>query len=341
MNSGLKKALVLTAAGVGAAVAARAFVRNRRRIELDGRVVLITGGSRGLGLVTAREFARLGARLALLARDADELERARVDLVGLGADVATFACDVREQDEVDATIAEVLGHFGRIDVLVNNAGVIQVGPFEETTLDDFDDAMRTHFWAPLYTTLAVLPAMRARGEGRIVNIASIGGKVSAPHLVPYSSSKFALIGLSEGLRAELIKDGVYVTTVAPGLMRTGSIHKATFKGQYQKEFAWFALGDSMPGLSMSAEAAASRIVDAARHGDAEAILSLPAKLMAKAHGVAPGLFAEMMGVMNRFVFPAPGGIGKAKIEGKHSRSALTPSWATYLSDQAALRNNEL
>ncbi|AMV40415.1 SDR family NAD(P)-dependent oxidoreductase [Planctomyces sp. SH-PL62] len=340
MHSGLKKALALTAAGVGAAVAARAFVRNRRRIPLRGRTVLITGGSRGLGLVTAREFAREGARVALCARDADELARARADLASRGADVATFVCDVTDQDQVDRTVADVLERFGRLDVLVNNAGVIQVGPFEETTLDDFDEAMRTHFWGPLYATLAVLPSMRARGEGRIVNISSIGGKVSAPHLLPYSSSKFALVGLSEGLRAELIKDGVYVTTVAPGLMRTGSIHKATFKGQNHKEFAWFAIGDSLPGLSISAEAAARKIVDAARHGDAEAILSLPAKLMATAHGLAPGLFAETMGVMNRFVFPAPGGIGRAKVEGKDSRSALTPHWATYLSDQAALRNNE-
>ena len=341
MNSGVKKALALAAVGAGAAMAARAFVRGRRAIPLAGRTALITGGSRGLGLVIAREFASRGARVALCARDADELARARDDLAGRGADVAAFICDVTDPDQVERTVAEVLAHFGRIDVLVNNAGVIQVGPFEETTREDFDEAMRTHFWGPLYATQAVLPSMRARGEGRIVNISSIGGMVSAPHLVPYSASKFALVGLSEGLRAELLKDGVYVTTVAPGLMRTGSIHRATFKGQHEKEFAWFAIGDSIPGLSMSAEAAAYKIVEAARHGDAEAVLSIPAKLMAAAHHLSPGLFADAMGVMNRFVFPAPGGIGRAKVEGRHSRSALTPRWSTYLSDQAALRNNEL
>lgn len=341
MNSVLKKALAGAAIGAGAVAVARAFARNRRMIHLEGRTVLITGGSRGLGLVTAREFAGQGARVALCARDADELEAARADLASRGADVATFVCDVTDQAQVDRLVADVLDRFGRLDVLVNNAGVIQVGPFEETTLEDFEEAMLTHFWAPYYTITAALPAMRERGEGRIVNIASIGGKVAAPHLLPYSASKFALVGFSEGLRAELLKDGIHVTTVAPGLMRTGSPIRATFKGQNEKEFAWFAIADSIPGLSVSAEKAARRIVDAARHGDAEAIISLPAEIMARANGLFPGLFADMMGLLNQHVFPAPGGIGKAKREGRASRSALTPAWATILSDRAAIRNNEL
>ncbi|WP_337175635.1 SDR family oxidoreductase [Paludisphaera sp.] len=341
MNSGLKKALAVAAIGAGAVAAARAFARNRRMIHLGGRVVLITGGSRGLGLVTAREFAAQGARVAICARDADELERARVDLASRGADVAAFTCDVTDQAQVDRLVADVLARFGRLDVLVNIAGIIQVGPFEETTLEDYEEAMLTHFWGPYYTTTAALPAMRERGEGRIVNVSSIGGKVPAPHLLPYSASKFALVGFSEGLRAELMKDGIYVTTVAPGLMRTGSPHRAMFKGQNEKEFAWFTIGDSIPGLSVSAEKAARRIVDAARHGDAEAIISLPAEVMARAAGLFPGVFADVMGLLNQFVFPAPGGIGRAKREGRDSRSHLTPAWATVLTDQAAARNNEL
>jgi len=340
MASGVNRALAVAAAGAGAAIAARAFVRNRRMIHLDGRTVLITGGSRGLGLVLGREFAAQGSRVALCARDADELDRARTDLASRGAEVEAFVCDVTDQEQVERLAGDVLERFGRIDVLVNNAGIIQVGPFEETTLADFEEAMLTHFWAPLYTTLAVLPAMRRRGEGRIVNIASVGGKVAAPHLLPYDSSKFALVGFSEGLRAELLKDGVYVTTVAPGLMRTGSPIRATFKGQNEKEYAWFAISDSLPGLTVSAEHAARRIVDAARHGDAEAIISLPAHLAVKANGLFPGLLADALGILNRFAFPAPGGIGQAKREGKDSRG-LTPAWATLLSDRAAARNNEM
>src|SRR5207302_995684 len=148
-------------------------------------------------------------------------------------------------------VDEVLDRFGRLHVLINNAGVIQVGPMEEMTLADYEDTMQTHFWAPLFTTLSVLPALRRQGEGRIVNISSIGGKIAVPHLLPYSASKFALTGFSEGLRAELLKDGIYVTTVCPGLMRTGSPRNADFKGQHRAEYAWFSISDSLPFFSMA------------------------------------------------------------------------------------------
>src|SRR5918912_3423887 len=128
------------------------------------------------------------------------------------------------------------------------------------TLEDFEQAMAVHFWGPLYATLAVLPQMRARRDGRIVNISSIGGKVSVPHLVPYSASKFALAGLSDGLRAELSKENVIVTTVCPGLMRTGSPRNATFKGKHRDEYAWFSISDALPLTSMSAERAARQII---------------------------------------------------------------------------------
>ncbi|HZB47373.1 MAG TPA: SDR family oxidoreductase, partial [Pyrinomonadaceae bacterium] len=218
MKEKQKEALILAAAGAGALLAARAFFRRRNEYDFRGKTVLITGGSRGLGLVLAREFADEGANVALCARDNEELERARQDLAARGARVFAFPCDVTDRAQVKELVEVVERHFGGIDVLVNNAGTIQVGPVEVMTLEDYEQAMNVHFWAPLYATLAVLPEMRRRGEGRIVNISSIGGKISVPHLVPYSASKFALVGLSDGLRAELAKDNVVVTTVCPGLM---------------------------------------------------------------------------------------------------------------------------
>ena len=200
--------------------------------------------------------------------------------------------------------------------------------------------MRTHFWGPLHTTLAVLPEMCRRRQGRIVNITSIGGKIAVPHLVPYDASKFALVGLSEGLRAELVKDNVYVTTVCPGLMRTGSPRNAEFKGQHRAEYAWFSLSDAMPGFSMSAESAARRIVKACQNGEAEVILSLPAKVAAAFHGVFPGLTCDVLSLVNRML-PGPGGDGKKSVKGKDSQSAVSPSWLTILNERAALRNNEL
>ncbi len=334
-----KKLFLTAAAGLGTYLAARAVVRRTRALDLRGRKVLITGGSRGLGLVLAREFARHGAELALCARDPDELARARGELAAAGVRVVTAPCDLADRAQIEEMVRTVRGLLGRIDVLVNNAGIIQVGPMEEMTVADYEEALKVHLWAPLFTTLAVLPEMRRRHAGRIVNISSIGGKVAVPHLLPYSASKFALTGLSEGLRAELLKDGIYVTTICPGLMRTGSPVNAFFKGQHRDEYAWFAISDSLPGLSTSAEHAARRIVTACKYGEAEVLLTVPTKLAVWFHGLFPGLTADILGLVNRFL-PAPGGIGTRRVTGRQSASDAAPSWLTTLSDRAAERNNE-
>lgn len=335
-----RKAVLWAGAAIGSTLAVRQLIRARRSIALRGRTALITGGSRGLGLVLARELAGRGVRLALCARNPEELERASRELTDRGAEVFAVPCDVTRQEDVEAMVQLVLDRLGRIDILINNAGTIQVGPFEVTTIEDYELALRTHFWAPLYTTLAVLPGMRNRGVGRIVNVSSIGGKISVPHLLPYDVSKFALTGFSEGLRAELAKDRIYVTTVIPGLMRTGSPRNALFKGQHRAEYAWFSISDSLPLLSTSAEAAARRIVRACEYGDAELILTLPAQLAVRFHGLFPGLTADLLGLAN-LILPGPGGIGGRKASGRESESAVSPSWATTLTEQAAARNNEI
>jgi NAD(P)-dependent dehydrogenase (short-subunit alcohol dehydrogenase family) len=330
--------LLLMAAGAGAFAAARSIFRRMNQFDFNGRVVLITGGSRGLGLVLARELARQGARLAICARDEAELGRAYEDL-NWRARTLALPCDVTDRGQVEEMVRAVQAHYGQIDVLINNAGVIEVGPMEVMTVEDYERAMNTHFWGPLYTVLAALPDMRRRGEGRIVNISSIGGKISVPHLLPYSASKFALVGLSEGLRAELAGEGIVVTTVCPGLMRTGSPVNADFKGQHKAEYAWFTISDSLPVTSISAARAARQIIAATKRGDSEVILSVQAKLAALFHGVFPGLTADILGQVNRLL-PEAGGIGTERAKGKESQSGITQSWLTALTDEAARRNNE-
>lgn len=332
--------LMLLAAGAGALWAARALWRQRRRLDFRGQSVLITGGSRGLGLIMARQLVEQGAYVTICAREPDELRRARQDLENRGGRVLPLICDVTDRDEVEALVKAAQIHYGRVDVLINNAGVIEVGPMETMTLEDFQEAMQTHFWGPLYATLAVLPEMRQRREGRIVNIASIGGKISVPHLLPYCASKFALTGLSEGLRAELAKDNILVTTVCPHLMRTGSARNATFKGQHRAEYAWFSISDSLPLISMDAEAAARRILQGLEYGEAEVILTVQANLAARLYGLFPGLCADVMGFVNSLL-PGPGGIGTARAKGKESFSSVSPSWITTLGERAAFRNNEM
>jgi short-subunit dehydrogenase len=333
--NGKQLALVVGAAGAAVWLARRAA----SSYNLHNKVVLITGGSRGLGLVLARRFGREGARLVICARDKDELNRAADDLLERGIHVLPLPCDLADADRVKEMVTEAQFRFGPIDVLVNNASTISVGPIETMTLDDFHEAMRNNYYSALHAILAVLPGMMERRQGRIVNIASIGGKVSVPHLLPYDASKFALVGLSEGLRAELKRHGIVVTTVCPGLMRTGSPRNAQFKGQHRAEFAWFSISDSLPVLSMSAESAARQIVSATKHGDAEIVLSLPAKAAVLFHGVFPGLTADILGLANRLL-PRAGGIGTEARPGAESTSEWAPSWLTRLSDEAAAVNNE-
>ncbi len=218
---------------------------------MGGSVVLITGGSRGLGLALAREFGERGASIAICGRRSDSLDRAAAGLAERGIEVFASPCDVRDGSDVARFVEAVVNRFGRLDVVVNNAGTIAVGPLDAINDDDFRDSIQTHFWAPHFTISAALEALRA-SRGRIVNIASIGGLVSVPHLLPYSTGKFALVGYSLGLRQELSREGVSVTTVCPGLMRTGSPRNATFKGNRPAEYAWFDLMASSPLTSISA-----------------------------------------------------------------------------------------
>jgi NAD(P)-dependent dehydrogenase (short-subunit alcohol dehydrogenase family) len=337
---------VVGTALVGAAgvVGALAWRRARgRQFNFHHCSVLITGGSRGLGLVMARQLVAQGARVTLLARENDALDRAAADLRQLdrAAQVLTVRADVRQRRDVDYAVELAIGRFGRIDVVINNAGVIQTGPLDHMTLADYENAMNTHFWGPLHMTLAALPHMRRQRGGRIVNISSIGGRIPVPHMLPYSASKFALTGLSDGLRAELAHEKILVTTVFPGLMRTGSPPNATFKGRHEEEYAWFAAADSMPAISIAAERAARQILDATRRGAAELVITVPAKMAILARTLAPETFARAMQLTNAVLPSATGPAGDVPKLGRDSESTWAPSALTTATYAAARRNNEL
>jgi short-subunit dehydrogenase len=338
-SSGTPHALLALA---GAAVGAAWLARSRRSLyDVEGRTVLVCGGSRGLGLILARQLADMGAKVAIAARDPDTLDRARADLAARGARVCAVPCDVSVSAQVNEMVLRVRAELGPIDVLINSAGIITVGPVETMTRDDFAEAMGVNFWGPLNAIVAVLPEMLERRQGRIVNVGSIGGKISVPHLVPYSASKFALVGLSEGLRAELRNDGIAVTTVCPGLMRTGSPRHARFKGRARAEFAWFNVSDTLPGPSMSADRAARQIIRAFRRGDGEVILSVPAKLAATLNALMPSASATVLSTANRLLPHADPDAGTHEAKGRDSGSRLAPSWLTILGERAARRYNQV
>jgi NAD(P)-dependent dehydrogenase (short-subunit alcohol dehydrogenase family) len=340
MTKKQETALAAGALTIGAVLLSRGM-RTARRFDFRDKTVVITG-ARGLALELARQLGREGARIAIAARDDGELQRARQDLTERGIDAATMVCDVGNREAAQQLIRDVVARTGRIDVLINNAGVIQVGPFEHMQRGDFEEAMAVHFWGPLHTMTAAIPEMKRQGGGRIVNISSIGGKIGVPHLAPYCASKFALTGLSESMRAELVKDNVLVTTVCPGMMRTGSPFNAWFKGRHRDEFAWFVISDSIPGMAIHASRAAAQIVDACRDGAAELVITLPAKLAVIMNAVMPDAVAMLMALADRVVLPQPtDASGDHRRSGWQSLSDAVPSRLTTLTERAAAENNQL
>jgi short-subunit dehydrogenase len=328
-------ALLGLAVGLGLGV-----YRRPRRRSFAGLVVLVTGGSRGLGLELAREFGRRGARVAICARDADTLAAARADLERRGIAALAITADVRDAGEAAAAVRAVVDRWGTLDVLVNNAGTITVGPLEAMTVADFDEAVQTSLGGAVHVTLSALPVMRARGVGHVVNIVSIGGKIAVPHLVPYSAGKFALAGFSEGLAAEVRPWGITVTTVYPGLMRTGSPRNAQFKGQHRAEYAWFSIADAIPGLAMHVQRAAHRIVDACAARELVVVLTLPARLAVAFHAVFPRTTLRLLAVTARLL-PAAGGVGPRAVPGRDSESAWSRSILTRASQRAERLQNQI
>ena len=322
---------------IGAWVVSR--ILRTQRFPLKDKVVLITGGSRGLGLVLARHICAAGGKVALIARDREELGRAKADVTRRGGAVQTVQCDLLDAEQIQSAVRQIIDRFGKIDILINNAGIIEVGPVEHMTPEDFERAMRLHFWAPFELISRIVPEMRTWGGGRIVNISSIGGKVAVPHLAPYSASKFALTGFSDALRSELARDNIHVTTVAPGMMRTGSHVNARFKGRHDAEFGWFAASAGAPLISMNADRAARKILAACRRGQPSLTLTFAARTAILGNALFPNLTGYWMKTVNRFL-PAAGEHDGNELRAGAQLRRSTPKWLTRLVDRAASKNNE-
>jgi len=315
------------------------FIRTAR-YGLRDKVVVISGGSRGLGLVLARHVCARGGNVALIARDPEELARAKADLAPHGSVVLTIECDLLDSEQIRSAVRRIIDRFSRIDILINNAGIIEVGPLEHMRPEDFDRAMRLHFWAPLELISQIVPEMRIWGGGRIINISSIGGKIAVPHMASYSVSKFALTGLSDAVRAELACDNIHVTTVAPGMMRTGSHVNAKFKGKHDKEFAWFAASAGAPLLSMNANRAARKILAACRRGQPSLTLTFAARAAILGNALFPNLTGYAMKFASWLLPGAAGEEGNKSQAGSQLRR-LPPEWLTRLADRATEKNNEV
>jgi short-subunit dehydrogenase len=322
-----------------AGVATALWLIRRRRHAFAGKLALVTGGSRGLGLHIARELGHRGAIVVICARNEAELERAAHWLARAGADVYYHVCDVSDREAVARMIQDVELEHGPIDVLVNNAGIIHVGPATAITVDDLHEAMDTNFWGAVHTVDAALPGMLARHQGQIVNIASIGGIAPVPWMLPYSASKSALMGYSNALHHDLAREGIAVTTVAPWVMRTGGPVNATFKGSARrKAFAAFALADVTPGVAVDVRAAARIVVAGIVARRSLVFVGWSSRLLAAAFGVAPRMVSAAfalaahalprsftkVGESGRSIARGLGKTGRAVAERSRSRNNQPP-----------------
>ena len=330
---------LVTAVGAGVGALAAFALTRRPSYDFDGRVVLITGGSRGLGLVMARELVhKHRGRVVLVARTAEALDRAARDLDRPDA-VHTITGDVRSAADAERIVQNAAARFGRLDVLINNAGVIVGAPFGDTTDEDFRNSLAVHFWGVLHMTRAALPYL-PRPDGRIVNICSIGGKLAVPHLAAYCAGKFAQAGLSSVMAEELAAEGVTVSTVYPGLMRTGSYVNAQFRGQVSREFAAFALASSLPGISMGAERAAAQILRGVRAGRRQIVIPWTIRQTARMAELAPNIASSLFAAVNA-ILPGQADIQSPAVKGAELSLPAPIAMAATLGTRAAERNNEM
>lgn len=313
---------------------------------------VVMGASRGLGLLVCQELLERGYTVYGCARDEHELLGAERILAAAvpGGRFLTRVCDVRDEAAVTAVVDEVAASPEPIEVAIHVAGVIQVGHADTVTLGHFHDAVDTMLWGPVHLALAVLPHMRDAGHGRIGVVSSVGGLVAVPRLVPYSVAKFGAVGLAEGLYAELAGTGVTVTAVTPGLMRTGGHTHARFVDDAVTDYAWFAPLASLPGLSISAERAARRIVSGVVAGSPTVELTPLTILGRRVHGLAPATTIRAMGLVSRLLpgphgsAPDPMSPAAPAVDGSTARGRLSSrvvDGLSVLGDRAARRNNEV
>jgi NAD(P)-dependent dehydrogenase (short-subunit alcohol dehydrogenase family) len=324
--------------GIGAFLIGRKLLKNDRMTDLRGKVFLITGGSRGLGLAIAKQLTSKGVKLALCARDPDHLNVAASQLRKSGCEVLTFSADLRNEHEAADMVQQVISHFGRIDVLINNAGVMLVGPENVLETEDYKKVMDSNFWSAFYTTQAAIPYFKHQHSGHIVNISSIGGKIAVPHMLPYSVSKFALTGYSQGIAAELAQYKIRLTTVTPNLMRTGSPRNITLKGDHEAEYAWFKISDSLPMFSQAAEQAAKSIVLAIEEGRENLTLTMTAKLAVALQAIAPDVVSSLAQLANKYL---PHSNDPSEKRGYQSESDASENILTATTDNAERDLNQL
>ncbi len=256
---------------------------------LDGKIVVVTGASMGIGEAIAKKFAAQGASIVLLSRDAARAEAAR-GRIGFAERTVALSCDVRHSEEIDRVLALTLHHFKRVDVWVNNAGHGLMDSVAEVDMSACHELFETNVFGALSAMQAVIPVMRQQGGGAIINISSVAGHIPLPFHSTYSASKFALNAIGKAARVELKKYGIHVLTVCPGYVRTAFAENAIRGNEVQTV---------RPGAvrGISAERVAQATLQGYLKGKREVIVPWPMHVPVKLYQLFPGLVEWAMGRM--------------------------------------------
>ena len=258
-------------------------------------IVLITGASSGIGAALARQLAREGARLVLMARRRERLESLCAELTAAGAQAVVHVGDVTKRADLDAAVALAVERYGRLDIAVANAGFGVVGPLEKLNVEDYRRQFETNVFAAIETSKACLAELK-RSHGRLVLVGSVAGYISAPNASPYAMSKFAIRAFAEALLPELAPQGVSVTLISPGFVES-EIRQVDNRGGWHPQAK-----DPLPSwLPMPAELAAKKIVSAVYRRRREAIITVHGKVLVWLSRFAPWVLrlAARCGVRGR------------------------------------------
>jgi short-subunit dehydrogenase len=253
--------------------------------QLKGAVVLITGASSGIGRAAAFAFAKEGAKLVLAARRRDQLEEVAAAVRSLGGEAVAVQTDVADRRQVEAAVNSAVSAFGRLNILVNNAGIGYYGMFEEMPLEEIEALWNVNMMGTIYATQAAIPLMRKQGGGQIINIASVAGKIGNPGNAIYCATKFAMVGMSEALRVELHGSGIEVSVICPIGTNTEFFEASSARSKR----------DHRPmGPIQTPEKVARTIVRCAKRPRPEVIVFPPARILVLINALAPRLAGRIL-----------------------------------------------
>ena len=257
---------------------------------------LITGSSQGIGRATAFLLAQKGYDVVLAARQSDRLEAVANDIRAQSREALAVTTDVTDFEQVKALVEKALDAYGKIDVLVNNAGICMTAPMAQTSLEDWQKILNVNLWGYIYSIQALLPHFLSQKAGTIVNVGSFGGKMPLPNMSAYCTSKYAVTGLTETLRLELEPKGIHVCGVHPSVTNSNFLERAVFRGEedFDAQRARQQLGEMLKSpLASQPEDVAQAISNVVKHPQAEVVVGSGA-IATTVHRFAPGLSAWLM-----------------------------------------------